>query len=211
MVRSFIIRRVAIAVAKVCHIYLIRCLPTGREYVGSTVAPRLRWNTHKKFLNRKIHGNPKLQRAWNKYGEAQFEFRTVEQCSEIDREKRETSWIQDTGSAKYGFNLSGVEFSAYATMGMLGKRHSPESRAKMRAARLGVEPWNKGKRGVLSEEARRKISFSQIGHKKHLGKKHSTETKRKQSLAKMGKPLSPEHRIKISQRLQAFHLRKLHD
>jgi len=40
------------------------------------------------------------------------------------------------------------------------KKHSIESKRKMRTARLGVEPWNKGKRGLYahSEETKVKIA-----------------------------------------------------
>lgn len=183
---------------RICYIYAIRCLPTGREYVGSTVALRCRWSTHKKFLKRQVHGNPKLQRAWDKYGADQFEFSVLCQCCEDEREHQEDFWIHKKNSHIRGFNLSPVkgESSLYATKGMLGKKHSAESRAKMRAARLGVAPWNKG--GKHSEETRKKIGLAQIGHKKHLGKKHSEATREKQRLAKLGKKLSLGHRQKIS-------------
>ena len=55
----------------------------------------------------------------------------------------------------------------------LGRKHTPEARAKMSAAKKGKQPW--------------------------LGKRHSDETKRKISEAKRGRIQSPEEREKRRQ------------
>lgn len=70
----------------------------------------------------------------------------------------------------------------------------------------GQIPWNKGKTGVYSEEARRKMSEAMKGNTHCKGRKLSDETKRKLSEAKKGKKnpnygkhLTEEHRRKISE------------
>jgi len=59
-------------------IYQIRCLLTGKIYVGSAVDIRARWNHHRDMLKRKKHRNKYLQAAWNKYGENNFECSILE-------------------------------------------------------------------------------------------------------------------------------------
>jgi hypothetical protein len=78
--------------------------------------------------------------------------------------------------------------------GMYGKTHSPETRAKMSAAHKGKTPWNKGMKG-------------QVPWMK--GKTHSPETRAKISAAKQGekhhmygKTHSPETRAKMSAALK---------
>jgi len=73
----------------------------------------------------------------------------------------------------------------------LGYKHTEESKRKMSLACKGKNkgkiPWNKGKKGILSEESRRKMRLSRIGKKPNLGHKHTEEAKRKMSLARKGK------------------------
>ena len=63
-----------------------------------------------------------------------------------------------------------------------GKKFSKELREKLSAAHKGHTPWNKGLKGIYSEETRRKMGERNIGRpssKGMLGKKHSEETKQK--------------------------------
>ena len=81
-----------------------------------------------------------------------------------------------------------------------GRKHSPESRAKISAGTKGQVAWNKGK--SFSQIIKDKMS---LGHKNspssNKGKRMSEEQKLKISLAKKGKKLPPrtkEHRAKFS-------------
>lgn len=62
---------------------------------------------------------------------------------------------------------------------MKGRKHSISTRQKMRLAKLGTVPWNKGKH--LSDEIRKKMSNAR------KGRKLSVETKQKMSKAHLGK------------------------
>lgn len=56
-------------------VYLIRCIPENKIYIGSTNQSfRARFSNHCKFLKSGNLGNKKLQDDFNKYGENNFEF-----------------------------------------------------------------------------------------------------------------------------------------
>jgi len=67
-------------------IYEIHNTITKQIYVGQTSTGRMRWSGHKSKLRKGIHGNPQLQKDWDKRGEDAFRFAVVEElpanCSE---------------------------------------------------------------------------------------------------------------------------------
>lgn len=56
------------------YIYHIKCETTGKEYIGITEDIRRRFNHHRSDLRLNKHHSPKLQAAWNYYGEEDFTF-----------------------------------------------------------------------------------------------------------------------------------------
>lgn len=62
---------------------------------------------------------------------------------------------------------------------MTGRHHSEETKRKISESEKGKIVWNKDKK--LSEEHRRRLSESHMGHR------HSEETKRKMSMVKIGR------------------------
>ena len=57
----------------------------GKCYIGSSndiIGPFGRWYNHKQMLKNNKHSNIHLQRAWNKYGENNFDFIIVEEIPE---------------------------------------------------------------------------------------------------------------------------------
>lgn len=89
-------------------IYQIRCIPTGKIYVGSAVNMRARWFRHRWALRRGIHGNAYLQAAWDKYGEDGFEFCVVEFVEKSKLLSAEQAWLDSTRCTdrSVGFNIS---------------------------------------------------------------------------------------------------------
>ena len=59
----------------VSGIYLIENTVNGKVYVGSAVNFNERFRVHNYYLSRGSHHSPKLQYAWNKYGEKSFTFK----------------------------------------------------------------------------------------------------------------------------------------
>lgn len=91
-------------------IYQIRCVPTGKIYVGSAVDLRERWRHHVGALRRGTHGNRYLQLAWNEHGEESFEFSVLENVQTNDLLTSEQVWIAKSRCTdrKIGYNICGV-------------------------------------------------------------------------------------------------------
>ena len=91
-------------------IYALKCIPTGKVYVGSAVIWKARLRDHKNNLNRKKHINRYLQNAWNKYGPDAFVGQLLERCPEADLREREDWWVKQlqSGDRRFGFNIAAV-------------------------------------------------------------------------------------------------------
>ena len=68
--------------------------------MGSAISISMRWRAHKHFLRHKKKAPPKLQQAWDKYGEEVFVFEVLEFCEKDKALEREQHWI-DTLKPKY--------------------------------------------------------------------------------------------------------------
>jgi hypothetical protein len=88
-------------------VYQIRCVPTGKIYVGSAVNLRKRWDQHRRHLRKHKHGNRYLQHAWDKYGEEQFVFEILELVDVANLLEAEQEWIDSTACVdkSVGFNI----------------------------------------------------------------------------------------------------------
>lgn len=91
-----------------CYIYKIVNQVTQEKYVGQTTNFSRRKQNHTSALKNNTHPNPKLQNAWNKYGEQNF-YWEVEKFDlskeELDQLERET--ILKEQSFSNGYNLTG--------------------------------------------------------------------------------------------------------
>ena len=163
---------------KITGIYKIVNTVNGKKYVGSTVNMKQRWYEHKHYLARNLHHSPKLQYAWNKYGEDAFEFSVIEECKPIKEVllEREQFWIDELHAhGKTGYNIAKVAGSP-----MFGRKHTEESLKKMSAASKNI-----------SAETRKKRSDSQ------KGKTNSPETREKISKANKGRKWTEERKQSI--------------
>lgn len=193
-------------------IYAIINLLDGKRYIGSASNIRRRWAEHRSHLNRGIHSSPKLQNAWRKYGEENFEFRIIENIeNKDDLLVREQFWL-DNAQPAYNFQKIAGRGNAGMKRGPLSEEH----KAKLSAARKG-KPLPPEQRARLIElnknktpEWCRKISESKKGKtlsdqakanmsKAQQGRKHSPETIEKIRAAHKGKPKSEAHRKAMSE------------
>jgi len=91
-------------------IYEIHNTITKQIYVGQTSRGRRRWIGHKAKLRKGIHGNPQLQKAWNKWGADAFRFAVVEElpanCSEeLLLEKEAALMLEHISNGKKLYNV----------------------------------------------------------------------------------------------------------
>ncbi len=197
-------------------IYKITCAANKRFYIGSTVNLRKRWREHYNGLVRKDHGNSKLQRAFNKYGEDAFTFEVLELVLPMSLTAREQYWLDKLKPfGTRGFNMTPTAGST------LGRKFSPEAKEKIRLKALGrkrslsaVEKTRQANLGrKQSPEIIERIRQSKIGKKRpsesveksrlgHLGLKHTAETRQKMSMSHVGmsrKKHTPESIEKMRQ------------
>lgn len=177
-------------------VYEIFCKANGRRYVGSAqISFKARWGVHRALLKKGANSRH-LQRAWDKYGEVEFEFRVLETCARdvcISREQEHIDRLWGTGTL---FNLAKI-----AGGGCGGMEVSAETRAKISAKnknpsaekRAAISTVHKGK--VTSVETRAKQSAAQLGRPRKL---HTEETRAKMSASRRGVPKSAEHCARMS-------------
>jgi group I intron endonuclease len=118
-------------------IYMATCAVTGKSYIGQT-SQRLtdRWSAHVREANLGLSQCRVFHAAIRRHGAAAFIVKMI--CRALDRDQAsalERALIAAHGTiAPGGYNLA---IGGYDEGGMLGRRHSAETKAKMRAAALG--------------------------------------------------------------------------
>jgi group I intron endonuclease len=154
-----------------------------RVYIGSAVSISKRWNQHLHYLRKRKHQSLKLQRHYNKYGEADLMFSILLGCEKEDLIKTEQYFID---SYKPYFNNCKIAGSQLGTKRTDEFKKACSERSKGNKNCLGVhhDPWNKGLKGIYSQETLKKMSDCRIG-------KPSATKNIKRS------PLSEEHKNKI--------------
>jgi group I intron endonuclease len=99
-------------------IYAIRNQIDGKIYVGSSVDMQHRFGQHLGALRNNKHHNIHFQRAWNKYGEENFEFEVLEVVEDVEELiSIEQAYLEffDTSikynQRKFASSNLGIEFS----------------------------------------------------------------------------------------------------
>lgn len=166
-------------------IYQITNLQNGKCYVGSAVSFKKRWKEHLRQLSNGDHHSTVMQRAWNKYGEAAFEFKKLFVCAKAD-----LIWFEQRAidALKPAYNICKVAGS------VLGYRHTDE--AKAAAAQRATGNTHRRGRKEPAEVCER-ISAGRKG--KGLGRVFSEETKAKIAAAHRGRTLSEERKEHLRQ------------
>jgi group I intron endonuclease len=159
-------------------IYCIRHVDSGKSYIGQSLDVESRLRRHHRDLVRGRHFNRYLQRAWNKHGASQFEFRILLICEERDANAYERKCINAFGTMLKSRGYNSREGGGAGEHVIF----SDGWRRRISEAMKGK------KRGPFTEEHKRKIAEASIGKAgTFLGRKHTEEAKRKVSEAKKGK------------------------
>jgi len=158
-------------------IYRITNMANGKFYIGSAESFARREWQHKYALRRNEHKNPRLQAAWNKYGEEMFVFEVIEEIAP----DRNAFDIENT----YLHKVVGQEDCYNINTDAIGMRtgiaHTEASKAKVSASRkgkaAGEDHYRYGQ--TVNEEVRQKIGDTQRGKPKGPGRKVSEAGKAK--------------------------------
>ena len=146
--------------------------PDGSElfYYGQSQDLRRRESNHRSSLRGGKHGNPRMQKSWEKHGNVRFD--VVLFCDVSDLNMFEQRFLDAFAGDPDCMNMSNC---AEATM--RGYKHSDETREKMSAAAVGKPK---------SPEHRKKIGAA------HLGMKRSASARANISQACKGRKWSDE-------------------
>ncbi|MDQ6770537.1 MAG: hypothetical protein M3Z54_11185 [Gemmatimonadota bacterium] len=150
-------------------LYAIVCLPTGREYVGSSYRLLKRFHYHRTTLRHGKHHNRFLQREWDTHGGGAFDFRVLAITGPDPRYLLECEDRLIASSIASGLSMNAA-LSATTT------RHSDGTRAKIREA--------------LRKSPTFAATLARIG-KANRGKKRTPEMRKRQSERMMGHKRSP--------------------
>jgi group I intron endonuclease len=192
-------------------IYRITNMANNKFYIGSALSFERRSWQHKYDLKRGVHKNPRLQAAWNKYGEEMFVFEVLE---EIPAGEDQLAWENKYLHVHVG-QPDCYNINTDAAGMRIGIPHTEESKRKTSASRkgkaAGEDHYRYGQE--VAEEVRQKIGDTQRGkakapgrkvteegrakiranieagrsHKHWLGRKHTDESKAKMSRAIIAK------------------------
>jgi hypothetical protein len=207
---------------KYSGIYCIENLIDGKKYIGQASVLINRKYYHFSELRRNNHGNIHLQRAYNKYGAANFIFKILLICEKDKKiltyyeqslndfyKKQDLSYnIRECVDSNLGivrseeFKQNMSKRNAGKNNPNFGKTPSDETRLKMSESHIGK---------TLPEEQKKKISEALSGENNpNYGKKMSEESKKKmidnmpdfsgENGPFFGKHHSEESKIKISEK-----------
>jgi group I intron endonuclease len=152
-------------------IYRITNMANGKFYIGSAESFARREWQHKYDLRRKTHKNPRLQAAWDKYGEDMFVFEIIEEVPP----DRAAFDIENTYLMRFVGQEDCYNINTDAFGMRTGIPHTEASKAKVSASRkgkaAGADHYRYGQ--TVSDEVRQKIGDTQRGKPKGPGRKVS--------------------------------------
>jgi len=132
-------------------VYCIRNIINDKRYIGSSANIEQRWRAHRHELRHKNHHSIHLQRAWDKYGESNFEF-TIIKISSLDTLislEQELIDLHKSSEIELGYNISPTAESC------LGVKRSDEFKRQCteRNRKRYEDPIERAKTGAASKKA----------------------------------------------------------
>jgi group I intron endonuclease len=184
--------------------YRIKNLVNNKVYNGSSYNIYSRLKSHKKELLKGIHGNKHLQASFNKHGQENFVFETIEEVAII------WDWKIWTKKEKEAFLKPQILFweQKHLDEDESWKSEKGYNICLLAGSPLGVkrthEQNENNRRAQNNEKTKLKNSISNSGINNGMyGRKHSEEAKKKISKAitkvQTGRPLSSRHKKALSE------------
>ena len=206
-------------------IYKITNVKNGKFYIGSAKDIDRRWWEHKNDLKKNKHKNPKLQHAWDFYGENSFEFIILENVIECELFKREQFYLDmfKPYMRDIGYNITptaggGDNFThnpnkeqiiknmtvANNVGHMHGKKHSEEAKEKQKERAVGryTLEWFVDKYGIETGTIKYKERNEKLANRNiNYSYDHGLKGKKRGAM-------SDEMKRKISEQKRNFAIRK---
>lgn len=134
---------------KISGIYIITCLYNNKHYIGKSNHCIHRLNQHKNSLRKNKHHSFHLQRAWNKYGEKNFEFSILDTYEEEFLLSMEGYWVNllNSSDRNFGYNID---------IPISNSKHIVNPTTKLKHS-------NRMKKRKVSEETKQKLSILNKG------------------------------------------------
>jgi len=194
-------------------IYRITNKINGVSYIGETRNNfGDRWDCHRAQLNGGYHNNKNLQAAWNQYGANNFEFRILEETSDVESlDELEIKYIKQYADAGLAYNIasggihggSGLSMSeetkrkigAKNRVNMTGRKASEETRRKMSES-------HKKRCANMTNEDRERVA--ELG-RKNKGRKWSDEARKNFSKAQQTRPDGSRYSIDEVREIRRLH------
>lgn len=162
-------------------IYKITNLKTNTVYIGASVQIETRFSQHLNELRKGTHRNTHLQNAFKKYGESNFEFTIVEECTRDILRSEEIRILNQYGGYKSNLTYN-MRQGGQICMGEdnpnYGKHWSKE--------------WCK------NQSDKMKALLSDSHNHPMYGKHHSTESIEKNRQSHLGHKKSEDSKLKCS-------------
>ena len=175
--------------SKISGIYIILNKINNKYYIGSSNnIIEIRWKDHKSKLKNNNHINSKLQHAWNKYGEENFEFHIVDLIEESQLLIVEQKYLDYAKLHKERiYNLSFV-----ANRGEMTDEIKQKISKANKGKRMSDEHYKRASKRMKKDNPMfdfnvvNKVRMSMSGrltgiNNPFYGKHHTDETKKKQS------------------------------
>lgn len=162
-------------------IYRITNMANDRYYIGSAESFARREWQHKYDLRKGKHKNPRLQAAWNKYGEEMFVFEVLEEVPEGEATfDRENVYLHEhVGKPEcYNINTDAIGMRTGIPMSEASKRQLSKNRKGKHA---GEDHYRYGQE--VAPEVRAKISATQKGRPSPMKGKKMSEQGRQNVIA----------------------------
>lgn len=197
---------------KLCGLYQILNKVNNHFYIGSSSNIDWRFYIHQWLLRKNKHCNAHLQRAWNKYGEDNFEFSILHLLDKSDCLIEEQKLLDKHYGKVYCYNLdcraklNDDLANQKRSRALKGRKCSPEVRLKMSLSQKNkkitpkiLNGWKKSGEALVQYRNLHKDEFEKKRIAGCIGKKQSEHFKQIMSEKMTGRVISKETRLKISQ------------